>query len=150
LNFRSKQQILRRTSSSPNPNLPLYVAVDLTNLGVVQDLDLENDGTPASPEFSMYSGSIDLPAGVNLGNITIPFVVFSTTGLFSVGYAPLVIENIDTTNLVPNFSFEYDLDFDGVPDRWNKYNPGSKMDWFVYDSTPGNAQHLKKCVRVYQ
>jgi hypothetical protein len=130
-----------------NPNLPLYVAVDLTNLGVVQDLDLENDGTPASPEFSMYSGSIDLPAGVNLGNITIPFVVFSTTGLFSVGYAPLVIENIDTTNLVPNFSFEYDLDFDGLPDRWNKYNPSSKMDWFVYDSTPGNAQHLKKCVK---
>ena len=129
-----------------NPNLPLYVIVDLTRLGMVDDLILKNDGAPAKPEFATYSGSAVLPPGANFRNIKIPFVVFSTTGLFSVGYVPLIVENIDTTNLVPNFSFEYDLDFDGMPDSWSKYNPNSRY-LFEYDSIPGNAQHLKKCVK---
>lgn len=129
-----------------NASLPLYVIADLTKIGVPYDLELKNDGTPANSNFSEFTGQIVLPAGGIFKNLTIPFVVFSTTGLFSVGYAPVEIENVDTTNLVPNFSFEYDVDFDQIPDSWRLYIRKNVSD-FEYDTIPTNAQHLNRCVK---
>ncbi len=129
-----------------NASLPLYVIADLTKIGVPYDLELKNDGTPANSNFSEFSGQIVLPAGGNLKNLTIPFVVFSTTGLFSVGYAPVEIENVDTTNLVPNFSFEYDVDFDQIPDSWSLYKR-KNVSYFEYDTIPSDAQHLNRCIK---
>lgn len=129
-----------------NPKLPFYVIADLTSLGITYDLELKNDGTKANPRFSKYNGKIDIPTGISMRDIKIPFIVFSATGLISVGYVPLTIENIDTTNNIPNFSFEFDVDFDSKPDGWSFYKPMKQAN-FEYDTIPGNAKHLRRSIK---
>lgn len=126
-----------------NPNLPLYCFVDLTKFGIHNDLVLKNDGTKANPVFSAFEGKIDVNAGGSYQNLKIPFVVFSPTGLFSVGFTPLVVENIDTSNLVPNYSFEYDIDLNSVPDGWNILK-SKNSGIFEYDTIQSNAKHLNR------
>lgn len=127
-----------------NESLPLYVYADLVPLGLNQDLILINDGTPASDEFKLYTGKVRIPSGANLRNISIPIIAMSTTGLVTVNYASVEIKNVDTSNLIPNFSFEFDLNLDGVPDFWKPYRNN-----FEYDTSGMNAQHLKRSIKVY-
>ncbi|MGB9772181.1 MAG: putative glycoside hydrolase [Candidatus Kapaibacteriota bacterium] len=123
--------------------LPMYVYADLSELGVLEELELKNDGTAASSNYSAYRGETIIPLGANLKNVKIPIVVFSTTGLMTVAYASVEIRNIDTSNAVPNFSFEYDVDLDGKPDAWKPYRKG-----YIYDTTGLNAQHLRRSIKV--
>ncbi|MCX7879631.1 MAG: putative glycoside hydrolase family 15 protein [Ignavibacteria bacterium] len=126
-----------------NPNLPLYVYADLTGLGKLEDVVLANDGTPASDKFVEYSAEIYVPEGATLKNVRIPIVALSTTGLMAVAYAKPELVNVDTLNLVQNFSFEFDVDLDGIPDFWTPaYNR------FIYDTSGINAQHFSRSVKV--
>lgn len=126
-----------------NSTLPLYVVADLSKVGFWEDFVLRNDGTPANENFSTYSAEITIPPGAQFKNVKIPIVAFSTTGLISIIYATPEIENLDTSNLVPNFSFEYDVNTDGIPDGWFPYRTG-----FIYDTSGLNAQHLKRSVKI--
>lgn len=130
-------------SSSPkfyaaNQN-SLYVVADLTNLLTKQDIILQNDGSPAGPNFSEYKTTLIVPSGLNLQNQTVPFIAYSPTGLFSVSYATIETKNIDTKNMILNFSFEFDVDEDGKPDFWNEWNQG-----YYVDST--TAYHGEKSI----
>lgn len=122
---------------------PLYVFADLSKLGIWQDFVLKNDGTPAREEFSKYFVEKSIPPGANLKNAQVPVVALSTTGLLTIAYAELKVENIDTSNAVPNFSFEYDSDLDAMPDNWYYYRKG-----YIYDTTGSNAQHLKCSIKI--
>lgn len=126
-----------------NSQLPLYVYADLTQIGILEDLVLANDGSPASENFDKYSAEIIIPPGSYFKNLRIPIVAISTTGLMAITYVEPVVENLDTSNAVPNFSFEYDVDMDGVPDGWRAY-----YNRFEYDTTGLNAQHMKRSVKV--
>jgi hypothetical protein len=48
----------------------------------------------------------------------------------------------DTFNVVPNWSFEYDLDNDGIPDSWRSYGGG-----FIYDTAGANAWSGRRSIR---
>lgn len=123
-----------------NPDMPFFVVADLSSFFTQDDIILHNDESFASPTFSEYSYSLIIPpSGINFRNISIPIVAYSTTGLFSVGYAEIETKNIDTTNLLNNFSFEYDFDENGIPDFWQPYRKG-----FSLDTT--NAYHGSRCV----
>lgn len=127
-----------------NSQLPLYITADLTKLGILEDIVLKSkNNQPANENFVEYTAEITIPAGANLKNIDIPFCIYSTTGLISVTYCNLSIKDLDTSNYIPNFSFEYDIDEDGMPDFWRKYFKN-----FEYDTTGLNAQHLKRSVKV--
>ncbi|MCX7908620.1 MAG: putative glycoside hydrolase [Ignavibacteria bacterium] len=125
------------------PNLPLYVYVDLTTIGILEDLVLKNDGSPANEVFSEYSGEIKIPVGAKLRDLVFPIVAMSSTGLMTINYVNPKLGNIDTSNFVPNFSFEYDVDMNGIPDNWYPY-----YGRFEYDTTGLNAQHFKRSVKV--
>lgn len=125
-------------------NLPLFVYADLVPFGVNQDLILSNDGTPACVEFKTYSGNARIPMGANLKNVSIPIVAMSTTGLVTMSEATIEINNVDTSNFIPNFSFEFDINTDGIPDFWKPYKNN-----FEYDTSGLNAQHLKRSVKVF-
>ncbi|MFN3306569.1 MAG: putative glycoside hydrolase, partial [Candidatus Kapaibacteriota bacterium] len=127
-----------------NENLPLYVYADLISLGLNQELILSNDGTPAGVEFKIYSGEARIPGGANLKYVSIPIIAMSTTGLMAMTYATIEISNVDTSNLIPNFSFEFDVNSDGIPDFWKPYKNN-----FEYDTSGLNAQHLKRSVKVH-
>ncbi|MGQ9818915.1 MAG: putative glycoside hydrolase [Candidatus Kapaibacteriales bacterium] len=122
-----------------NPEMPLYIVADLSTSSPINEMILLNDGSPASSTFSEYSNSLIVPSFPNIRNLSIPITAYSTTGLFSVGYAEIETKNIDTSNLLNNFSFEFDLDGDGIPDFWKPYMKG-----FSLDTT--NAYHGSRCV----
>lgn len=124
-----------------NPKMPLFVVADLSSFYNRKDIILYNDGSFASPTFSNYCNSLIIPSGINFRNISIPIVAYSTTGLFSVDYAEIETKNIDTTNFLNNFSFEYDFDENGIPDFWKPYRDGFSLDTI-------NAYHGSRCVTV--
>lgn len=129
-----------------NPDMPLFVVADLSSFYTYNDIILRNDGSAASPAFSQYRNSFIIPSGINfrnnfLRNISIPIIAYSTTGLFSVGYAEIEAINIDTTNLLDNFSFEFDFDENGIPDSWRPYEKGFALDTI-------NAYHGSRCVTM--
>lgn len=126
-----------------NKQLSLYVYADLSELGILEEIVLQNDGTSANPNFSTYFGEITIPPGAKFKNIEVPIVALSTTGLMTIVYTEPELENLDFSNLVPNFSFEYDSDFDDKPDFWQDYRNG-----YIYDTNEVNAQHLKRCIKV--
>lgn len=126
-----------------NSQLPLFVYADLTQLGVLEDLVLKNDGKPASETYDKYSAEIIIPPGAQFKSLRIPIVAISTTGLMTIAYAEPIIENVDTSNALPNFSFEYDVDMDGIPDGWKPY-----YNRFEYDTSGFNAQHMRRSVKV--
>lgn len=124
-------------------DLPLYVAADLTQFGILEDLILINDGTPASQKYSKYTGEVILYEGAVFSGLSIPIVAYSTTGLVSIKYATIENLDIDTSNMLINFSFEYDLNNDGIPDYWRPYYKG-----FEIDSIASNVQHGRKAIKV--
>ncbi len=124
-------------------DLPLYVTADLTQFGILEDLTLLNDGKPASPEYSKYSAEITLYGGGQLNDLLIPIITYSTTGLVAIKYAKVKNIDVDTSNLLRNFSFEYDLNDDGIPDYWRPYKKG-----FEIDTIADNVQHGRKSVKL--
>ncbi len=126
-----------------NHNLPLYVIADLSKFGFAEDLILTNDGTSANEKFSTYSAEIIFPHPPNFTNIVLPIVAISTTGLMTITYVNPTIESIDTSNKVLNPSFEFDINFDAIPDGWMAYYKG-----FEYDTSGLNAQHYKRSIKV--
>ena len=75
-----------------------------------------------------------LPIGSSASDDTIRVLAFDTTGLASVAALRAASHPRDTFNVVPNWSFEYDLDKDNIPDSWHGYGGG-----FIYDTTGVNA-----------
>lgn len=124
-----------------NTQFPLYVVADVSNLFTKDYIILNNYGDTSRINFSEYKGSIIMPSGMVLHNQTIPILAFSPTGLFTVSYTTIEAKNLDTSNLIQNFSFEYDTDEDGIPDFWRKYQQG-----FILDST--SAFHGKRSIML--
>lgn len=127
-----------------NPDLPLYIYTDLSNLGAASECYLVNDLTPASEKNSVYSGDFKIPLGTTLSKKDSVYVfAFSTTGLVYANKYPLNLSTPDSTNLIPNFSFEIDANLDGLPDLWRPYYLG-----FQYDTSGQNAYTGKKSVYI--
>ncbi len=124
-------------------NMPLHVTADLTQLGILDDLVLRNDGTPASEKYSKYSGEAIIQQGINVNNASIAICAYSTTGIVSIQYVQIKNIDIDDSNMLPNFSFEYDINEDGIPDFWRVYYSG-----FEIDTIAENVQHGKKSVQM--
>jgi len=115
-------------------SLPLYVTADLGKLGGPKELRLVNDGSPASGAASWYEGRFTIPYGAPPHGADVPVTAFSTTGLAAVRYTRIEVSSPDSSNLLLNFSFEFDDNEDGTPDNWKAYVKG-----FVYDTLGSNA-----------
>ncbi len=122
-------------------DLPLYVAADLTNILTFDDFVLQNDGVPVGCFLSEYKAELIAEAGINLKNVEVPIIAYSPTGILRVTKVKIETKNIDTANYIPNFSFEYDIDMDGLPDKWMPYYSG-----YLWDTI--NSQHGKKSIFV--
>lgn len=127
-----------------NPDLPLYIYTDLSNLGGPSECHLENDLSPASEKNSVYSGDFKIPICTSISKKDSVYVfAFSTTGLVYVNKYPLNLSTPDSSNLISNFSFEIDANLDGLPDLWHPYYLG-----FQYDTSGQNAYSGKKSVYI--
>ncbi|MGA2298303.1 MAG: putative glycoside hydrolase [FCB group bacterium] len=126
-----------------NPSLPLYVTAELGSIGGPNELQLTNDGSPASKNSNEYSGEFTLPPGVVTKQTDFPILVYSTTGLLYVGKGLLKLKNADSTNIIDNYSFEIDANNDGMPDMWTPYQKG-----FDYDTSGLNVKSGKRSIHL--
>jgi len=133
-------RVTARVTGAP----PLYVEASLSALAgpahlAMNDLGLNGDSRAGD---SVFTGTFTLPLGTPATDDTVRILAFDTTGLVSMLAARASSLPQDTLNLLPNWSFEYDLDNDGVPDSWRSYGGG-----FAYDTAGTNAWSGRRSVR---
>jgi hypothetical protein len=123
--------------------LPLFVTAYCGALGGPKELRLRNDGSFRAGEASWYEGSFVIPLGAAAGSFDLPIEAYSTTGLVSMSRARVVSQKTDSANWLENFSFELDLDEDGLPDSWRPFVKG-----YGYDTTGVNAWSGRRSLRM--
>jgi len=133
----------RPTDSSPNLIMakvtgipPLYVEASLEKiLGpwhlVMNDAGVNGD-TLAND--SVFTATFYLPIGLPAREDTIRVLAYDTNGMVSVFKRTVRPAPTDTLNWVANWSFEYDINHDNIPDFWRSYGNG-----FLYDTSGLNA-----------
>lgn len=124
---------------------PLYVEASLEKILGPMHLAMNDSGVNGDTLSgdSVFTATFYLPIGVPAREDTIRVLAYDTTGMVLVFNRTVRPAPTDSLNWVANWSFEYDIDHDNVPDFWRGYVNG-----FLYDTTGNNAVSGNRSVHI--
>jgi hypothetical protein len=124
---------------------PLYVEASLEKILGPMHLVMNDSGFNGDTLAgdSVFTASFYLPIGVPAREESVRVLAYDTTGMVSVFKRTVRPAPSDSLNWVANWSFEYDIDKDNVPDFWRSYVNG-----FLYDTTGLNAVSGTRSVHI--
>ena len=110
----------------------LYVEAALHKLGLSMHTRLYDDGTHGDTAAgdSVFTTTFEIPLGATADTTDVKIVAYNSYGLVAVRSANVIVKPTDTLNILPNWSFEWDVDNDMNPDGWRPYYNG-----FIYDTS---------------
>ncbi|MDH7515952.1 MAG: putative glycoside hydrolase [Bacteroidota bacterium] len=123
--------------------VPLSVTADAGKLGGPKEIHLNGVGASPPGAPTWFEGTFTVPTGAPTQGADIPITAYSPTGLVTIRFVRVDVASRDSTNLVLNFSYEYDDNEDGIPDLWRPYMKG-----FDYDTTGVNAISGRRSIHV--
>ncbi|MEO0093329.1 MAG: putative glycoside hydrolase, partial [candidate division WOR-3 bacterium] len=124
---------------------PLYVEACLEKILGPMHLIMNDSGFNGDTLAgdSVFTATFYLPVGVPAREDTIRVLAYDTTGMVAVFPRTVRPAPTDSLNWLVNWSFEYDINNDNIPDFWRSYANG-----FLYDTSGLNAVSGSRSVHI--